>query len=143
MGKYSNSLSISLRDEDGNIKEVKNLATPIPITIEQDKNKPPDNLATEYANPQMVESRPDEYLFYHSINKPDSAKTSIHVKFRPTNTTGNQLLVLFSFGRLPSIEERNIEAAFLVPSHTDLTGKGVLLHLKYRIKMLSRLTQAL
>ena len=124
MSPYSNSISFLFRDEDGNVKKVKNLATPIPITIEQDPMKPPDELVTEYANPEMVASRKDAYWFYHAMNKPqEPVTTSIHLRFRPTNITGNQLLVCASFGELPDIEKGNIEACSLIPSHSSLTGK--------------------
>ena len=124
VSKYSNSLSFSFRDKDGNIKKVTNLATPIPIKIQQDKAKPADVLKTEYANPEIVQSRPDEYLFYHAVNKPqEPVVTSIHLRFRPTNMTGNQLLVFVSFAEMPDIEKHNIEAVCLIPSNTKYAGK--------------------
>lgn len=124
MNEYSNCVSFSFRDKDGNKRKVENLASPIPISIKQDPNKPADMFSAEYANPEIVASRENEYLFFHAVNKPLQPNvTSIHLTFRPTNITGNQLLVLVSFAELPDIEKKNIEAVCMIPSHTDYTGK--------------------
>ena len=123
---FSNCVSFSFRDKDGNKKKVKNLASPIPITIKQDVNKPPDALATEFANPEIVATRENEFLFYHKVIKPQlPIWPSIHLTFRPTNVTGNQLLVLLSHNEKPDPEKGIIKHVCMIPSHTDYTGKGL------------------
>ena len=125
VSKYSNTVSFSLRDKDGNKKKVKNLPNPIPITINRDVNAPPDDLKVEFANPE-IPPREWEVFFYHTVNKPEKPSwTSMHLIFRPTNTSRfNQLLVTVSFGAdMPDVEKENIEHVCMIPSHTDLWGR--------------------
>lgn len=79
---YSRELSIGFKYPNGSYMRVTNLPTPIQLSIKQDPNQPRFNRSLlGLANPKIVPTREEEYLFYHQVHVINS-RAAIQLKFR-------------------------------------------------------------
>ena len=82
VSKYSRQLSVAFKYPNGTDRRIYNLTTPIELGIKQDPNQPRFNRSLlGLANPKIVPTREDEYLFYHQVVVINS-RSAIQLKFR-------------------------------------------------------------
>ncbi|KAH3869676.1 hypothetical protein DPMN_032846 [Dreissena polymorpha] len=124
MGQHHRQVTIEFSRGDGTEYPVRNLTTPVIVTIAEDPNAPQFNWSgVDLAKPVIPADRADEVFFYHEVfvNNP----AAIQIKFRPTNISkDNQLLVLVNFDEKPSlsVNKTNVKAAGMIPRNTRDTG---------------------
>ncbi|XP_055954867.1 uncharacterized protein LOC126810750 isoform X1 [Patella vulgata] len=104
----SNGLVIDIFDDNGDVRVIKNLVTPIEFKIPRDVNAPVPKY--KEADPFVAEW---DYFYYHRVNITKKG-ASLHIQFDISNST-TKFLVVVKFGEFPDIEKKICDFVGVIP----------------------------
>ena len=87
----SNSIGLSVYDEQLNEIKISNLKSPIDLVIPRDIRLP--QYSYQYVNATNIDLPPNAFLLFNGINLA-AVNSSLHIELKPTNLTLGYLLVI-------------------------------------------------